>query len=181
VPTPIDAALIENWALSYLERYASSAGNLRGVLMRRARRRLGADREQIKAADGLIEALVARYRDTQLVDDAAYAASRARRELARGRPLRRIRADLAAKGVGAAEAAAAIDALREGATDPELAAAVAFARRRRLGPFRAQPAERGRELAAFARAGFSQRAAEAVLACADAAAAAALLTGDARR
>src|SRR5262249_52314473 len=66
----------------------------------------------------------------------------------------------------------------DGAADPELAAACAFARRRRLGPYRRSPAaadarERGRELAAFARAGVARHAAEAVLDCADAAAVAA--------
>src|SRR3954447_19516272 len=35
----VDAALIENWALSYLGRFASSAENLRRVLRRRARPR----------------------------------------------------------------------------------------------------------------------------------------------
>ena len=35
----IDAELLERWALGYLGRYASSAENLRRVLIRRARRR----------------------------------------------------------------------------------------------------------------------------------------------
>src|SRR3954463_9812432 len=38
----LDAALIENWALSYLGRFASSAENLRRVLRRRARPRVRA-------------------------------------------------------------------------------------------------------------------------------------------
>ena len=178
VPAAIDAALIEDWALSYLGRYATSAANLRRVLMRRARRRLGADRDKLGAADALIAALVARYRDAGLLDDAAYAANRARHDLARGRSLRRIAAGLAAKGVGAAEAGVALAALRDGAADPELAAAAAFARRRRLGPFAAAPGDRARGLAMFARAGFSRSVVEAVLACADLAAVEALLAQD---
>jgi regulatory protein len=167
----IDAGLLESWALAYLERYASSAANLRRVLMRRARRRLGAaDRDRIRSADALIDALVARYREAQLLDDAAYAAARARRDLARGRSLPQIIAGLAAKGIGGAQAATAIAALHDRMADPELGAAVAFARRRRLGPFRAGRAadldeQRQRDLAAFARAGFTERTAETVLAC----------------
>jgi regulatory protein len=186
----IDAALLAEWALSYLGRYASTAENLRQVLRRRVRRRLAAegsrDREDAAAAEPLIDALVARYRETGLVNDATYAAGRARRGVTQGRSLRRIAANLAAKGVGAADAAAAIEALRDEAADPELAAACAFARRRRLGPFRTDPrpreqadldgAERYRaELAAFARAGFSRRTAETVLACPDEAAVRGLL------
>jgi regulatory protein len=172
----IDPALIENWALSYLGRFASSAENLRRVLRRRARRRAGA--EAARAADAPIDALIARYLAAGLLDDAAYAAARARARLSRGESLRRIAAGLAAKGVGTEERADALNALREDGADPDLAAACAFARRRRLGPFRrdpAIPADRDRALAAFARAGFARREAEAVLACADPEAVAALL------
>ena len=186
--TPIDAALIEEWALSYLGRYASTAENLRQVLRRRVRRFLAAegegDREAAAAVEPLIDMLVERYRETGLVNDAAYAAGRARRGVTQGRSLRRIAAGLAAKGVGAADTAAAIASLRDEAADPELAAAIAFARRRRLGPFRRDPhprvpAElRRAELAAFARAGFSRRTANSVLACPDEAAVQALLAGD---
>jgi regulatory protein len=177
----IDTATIERWALAYLGRYASSAENLRRVLRRRARRYIGvrcrgADCETLAATDRLIAAVVARYRESGLLDDAAYAAARARRGMVRGQPLRRIAAGLAAKGVEASEAAAAIAALNAGAADPELEAACAFARRRRLGPFRARPAEPQRELAAFARAGFGRRVAERVLACADEAEVATLLS-----
>ncbi len=175
---PVDRALIETWALRHLDRYASSAENLRRVLERRVRRRLGSDDEDARAARDLIDAVVARYRATGLLDDAAYAAGRAKSGLARGRSLRRITAGLAAKGIGAADAAAAVAALGEDGADPDLAAACAFARRRRLGPFRRSPVgapDRQRELAAFARAGFERRAAEAVLACVDEVAVAALL------
>jgi len=173
----IDRALIEKWALRHLERYASSAENLRHVLERRVRRRVGSDDDAVRAAAVLIDALILGYRTSGILDDAAYAAGRAKSGLARGRSLRRIAAGLAAKGVGAADAAAAVAALGEGAADPELAAACAFARRRRLGPYRRAAADRRRELAAFALAGFERRTAEAVLACADEAALADLLGG----
>jgi regulatory protein len=177
----VDVGSIEEWALAYLGRYASSAANLRRVLLRRVRRRSGPGTGVAPAVAGLVDALVARYVAAGLIDDAAYAAGRARRDLGRGRSLRRITAALAAKGVGAEDAAAATVALREIAADPDLAAACAFARRRRLGPYRREPAEaadRRRELGAFARAGFSRQEAERVLACTDEAAIAALLTAD---
>lgn len=174
----IDEALIERWALAYLGRYASSAEGLRRVLLRRARRRLDADREALAGAAVLIDALVDRYRQSGLVDDAAYAGAQARARLRRGQSLRTIRAGLAAKGVGGEDAAAALDALRDAAGDPDIAAAVAFARRRRLGPFRRGAEDRGRTLAAFARAGFARAAAQAVLDCTDPDAAEALARGE---
>src|SRR6516164_9273557 len=138
---------LERWALSYLGRYASSAENLRRVLIRRARRH---SPEAAQQAAVLIEAIVTRYRESGLLDDAAYAAGRVESLHRQGDSLKAIRARLAAKGVPAA-----------------VAAACAFARRRRLGPFRRGMADRHRELAVFARAGFSRRIAEAVLACGD--------------
>jgi regulatory protein len=172
----IGCDLLEKWALGYLERFASSAENLRRVLRRRVRRRTSHNETAQRAAT-LIDELIERYRMTGLIDDAAYAAARARGRLARGEPLRRIAAGLAAKGVDAEDRAAALDALRETAPDPDLAAACAFARRRRLGPYRRGPGDRQRDLASFARAGFGRREAEAVLGCADPEAVAALLAG----
>jgi regulatory protein len=178
----IDAAQIERWALAYLGRFASSAENLRRVLLRRVRRRLPGDREAAAQAAAAIDGLVARYRASGLVDDATYAAGRARARLRRGQSLRTVRAGLAAKGVAAEDAEAAIDALREEGGDPDLAAAAAFARRRRLGPYRRAPTEsndelRLKELGAFARAGFARAAAQAVLDCATAEEAEALTRG----
>ena len=164
--------LLERWALGYLARYASSAENLRRVLTRRVRRN---SPEAVPQAKPLIEALLLRYRESGLLDDAAYAAGRIQSLHRRGDSLKAIRARLAATGVAAPIVADAVSDLRAAAPDPDLAAACAFARRRRLGPFRRGAADRQRELGAFARAGFGRRVAEAVLACADIEAVEALL------
>jgi regulatory protein len=156
--------LLDRWALHYLGRYASSAENLRRVLMRRVRRRFPGAAEQARS---LIDALVDRYRASGLIDDAAYAAARSESLNRRGESLRAIRARLAAKGVAGEDLSNALAGLDAAAPHPDLAAACSFARRRRLGPFRRAAADHARELGAFARAGFSRRIAEAVLACAD--------------
>src|SRR5205085_52682 len=73
--------LLERWALHYLGRYASSAENLRRVLTRRVRRR---SPEAVPATAPLIVALVARYRESGLLDDAAYASARSREPASAG-------------------------------------------------------------------------------------------------
>ena len=160
----IGPELLERWALGYLGRYASSAENLRRVLIRRARRYSSEAALQARVE---IDAIVMRYRESGLLDDSTYAAARVESLHRRGDSLKAIRARLEGKGVPAEIAAEAVSGLRENAPDPDIAAACAFARRRRLGPFRRAAADRRRELAAFARAGFSRRVAEAVLACGD--------------
>ncbi len=131
----IATGLLERWALDYLGRYASSAENLRRVLARRTARRFP---DAASQAAPLIEALVARYRSSGLLDDAAYAAQRAQSLHRRGESLYRIRARLMAQGVAAEIAAEALCGLAAEEADPDLAAACAFARRRRLGPYRAR-------------------------------------------
>jgi regulatory protein len=163
----IGPELLERWALAYLGRFASSAENLRRVLLRRVRRRPAAGSEVVQAAVPLIDALVERYRHSGLLDDAAYAAARAHSLHRRGEASAKIRARLAAKGVERSVAAEAVRGLGAEIPDPDLAAACAFARRRRLGPYRRAATDRARELGAFARAGFDRRVAERVLACPD--------------
>jgi regulatory protein len=160
----IGPELLERWALGYLGRYASSAENLRRVLVRRVRRHAPGSAQQVR---GQIDAIVARYQESGLLDDAAYAAGRVASLHRRGDSLKAIRARLAGKGVPTEITAEAVSELRDKVADPDLAAACAFARRRRLGPFGRGAADRQRELAAFARAGFSRRIAGALLACCD--------------
>lgn len=165
--TAIGPELIERWALDYLGRYASSAENLRRVLLHRVRRRTHDNADAVRQAALLIDAVIEGHRRSGLLDDRSYAAQRAQALSRCGESLAGIRARLIAKGVPAALAAEALSDLRAGVTDPDLAAACALARRRRLGAYRVTVGDPARELAVFARAGFGRRVAEAVLACRD--------------
>jgi regulatory protein len=167
-PKPATPARLEKAALWYLERWSATADSLRRVLLRRVRRSAeihGTDPDEGAAA---VEAIVAKCRQAGLVDDAAFARARSRTLARRGASPRLIRARLAAKGVDDATADAALaDLAEETDGDPGLAAAVALARRRRLGPFARDPASRAdrrdRDLAALARAGFDLDTARTVI------------------
>lgn len=157
---------LERAAYAYLARYSAPAGHLRRILLARVARSARFHATDPAAGAAVVEAIVARLRDQGLLDDPAYAHATARRLLRRGAPRRAIGARLRAKGVGAEDAAAALAALRHEAADPDLAAGLAFARRRRLGPFRPE-AERAsrrlRDLAAFTRQGFAPDVARRVV------------------
>lgn len=156
-PRAITAEYLDRAALHYLERYASSADNLARVLMRRVERAARAGLSDRDEGKRLIAELVERYRARGLLDDKVYAEGRARSLLRQGRPRASIARRLAAKGVGTDEIDAALETLKEDAPSPDLVAAIAFARRRRLGPFRVKDrdAARDKDLAALGRAGFS--------------------------
>lgn len=169
MPAP-DAAALRDAALAYLARYAATEAALRGVLERRIdrwARGAGGDAEavaaQAAAAKRAAGEVVARLARAGAVSDAAFAESRARSLARAGRSRRAIAATLAAKGVNAETARGALPS-----DDAELVSALALARRRRIGPFRAadppDEAGRRRELGMLARAGFPQSIARRALA-----------------
>ena len=169
-PPPAESKLTEA-ALAHLARFAATEAGLRRVLQRRidrwARVAESEGQEDVgrhAAAAKAIAATVARRMVAQgAVDDAAFAESRARRLMRAGRSRRAALAHLREKGVAAETAAAALPQGEEA----ELAAALAFCRRRRIGPFAAaEPSAeaRGKSMAALARAGFGRVVAERALA-----------------
>jgi len=167
-PTKLTEASLEQAALRYLDRYASSAAGLRRILLRRVRRNAG-DGDGRQAAASAIDAVLRRLVGSGLLDDARYAEVRAASLARRGLSLSAIRRDLGARGVARPEIEAALAAIKgdAGGTDAaDLAAALALARRRRLGPFRVEgqrAAFRMRDLAALGRAGFAFEVAKRVV------------------
>jgi regulatory protein len=100
-----------------------------------------------------------------LLDDRAYAEARVRTLHRRGDSARLITAKLRAKDLDPDVIEAALAALAEDVAEPELEAAAALARRRRLGPYRtsAHKGSRNKDLAALARAGFAYDVARRVI------------------
>ncbi len=145
-PKPLDAERLQELALSYVARFATSAARLEQYLERKLRERGWAGER-----DPDVAALVARYIELGYIDDAAYARARAGSLLRRGYGPRRVRQALGQAGIG--------EDVREDVRAGEGAerrAALALARKRRLGPFGvAKPdrAQREKQLAAMLRAG----------------------------
>ncbi|KAB7646436.1 regulatory protein RecX [Polymorphobacter fuscus] len=176
-PRPIDAAQLQDMALGYAARYATTAAKLRRYLVRKLGERLWTPADPPD-----IEALVLRLTSLGYVDDRAYAAAKQRDLTARGFGAGRVRGALSAAGVSRDDAGAVM-APEDGAPWDPYAPAIAFARRRRFGPFArdgagTDPARRQREMAAMARAGHDFGVARRVLAAVDAEAAAALTQDD---
>ena len=157
----LSAELLEKKALSYLERFDTSAARLRQVLLRHVRRLAALPESELDEtrAIAVIDELIGRYLASGVLDDARFATTLARGLRARGASQRAIEHKLRARGVDQSVASAAVASVAaEGTGDAELEAARALVRRRRLGPYRPageQQAKRRRDLGALARAGFS--------------------------
>ena len=187
---------LDNKALHYLGRYASSEANLRQILKRFAMRKCqptDADDDADADTDAFrqileteIDALITRYRALGYLDDRGFALGRARAMRARGASTRRIIQTLRAKGVDAEIAseimADGLEADTNTNTDPETpsaetlspetTAARIYAQRRRLGQYaspasQAKPNWKDRHLASMMRAGFNYATAKSALFDAD--------------
>ena len=165
VPRKATPKRLQRVALHYLERYSSSSENLRRVLMRRVERSAmihGTDREEGAAA---IEAIVVKFQNIGYLNDRNYAEMRAGSLFRRGSSMRSIRYQLSMKGIARDVIDAVISKLMEEQPNPDRHAAVAYGKRRRIGPWRRELRDefRDRDLAALGRQGFSYEVARWVV------------------
>jgi regulatory protein len=144
---PLTAAKLDEVALSYVGRFATSRARLVAYLRRKVRER-GWDGAGSPAVEELADRLVR----LGYVDDRAFALSKARSLTGRGYGERKVSEALAVAGIGEEDS---IDA-RDHAEEEAVAAALRFARRRAIGPYAQgaiDQAQRERALAAMLRAG----------------------------
>lgn len=143
---PLDRPALDRLALRYVERFATTRGKLAAYLTRKIRERGfdGTPPDPVEIAE--------RFADLGYVNDRLYAESKAAAMARRGLGARRVGEALRHAGVQAEDAEAIapqVDA-RVGQS------AIDFARRKRIGPFAAEPADRERiakQVAAMVRAG----------------------------
>lgn len=170
VPRKIDARYLENAALYYLQRYASSSQNLRNILARKIQRSCAHHGQSPDDFLPLLDQMIARYQQAGLLNDEIYAQARVSSLRRQGLSRQAIGQKLAQKGLSPADIAAALRHVDASAADiagddhddthaRELAAARIMAKRKRIGPWRrkplADPKDAQKEMAALARAGFS--------------------------
>jgi regulatory protein len=143
---PLDSVRLEQLALAYVARFATSAAKLDGYLRRKLRERGWAGE-----AEAPVAALVAKFVAAGYIDDEAFARSRTSGLLRRGYGQRRIAQALGAAGI----AGEVREAVRAGAGE-QRRAALALARKRGFGPYGIEQPDRDRrekQIAAMLRAG----------------------------
>jgi regulatory protein len=154
---PLDAATLNELALAYVGRFATTRAKLKTYLARKVRER-GWDGGSAPDLDSLAERLA----EQGYVDDAAYALAKSRVLTGRGFGPRRVDQSLRVAGVEDEDAAPARDQARSDAVE----SALRFAERRHLGPFAGEAADRKareRALGAMIRAGHGFPLARAIL------------------
>jgi regulatory protein len=145
-PSPLSASKLEELALAYAARFATTRAKLEGYLNRKLRER-GWDGESMPDA----AALARRFAEAGYVDDAVYARMKTESLLRRGYGARRVGEALRAAGVEQSVREDVTPAAGEGRR-----AALALARRRRFGPWGLALPDRPlqeKQIAAMLRAG----------------------------
>ena len=160
-PRPLDARRLNDLALHYVARFATSAAKLEDYLKRKLRER-GWEGDGEPALD----ALAGRFVAAGYIDDSAYARAKSGAMLRRGFGARRVGQALSAAGI---TEEIRLEVRASDATQRR--AALALAKKRRFGPF--GPAEldragRDKQIAAMLRAGHPFDFARALLAASDA-------------
>jgi regulatory protein len=144
---PLDEKSLEQAALSYAGRYATTRVKLKAYLVRKLRD-CGWNGETEPPLDRLVE----RMAELGYVDDRAFASARASALGRRGFGVRRVREALRAAGIEETDGREAVEQAQDGAWQ----AALRFAERRRIGPFAdadGDRAAREKALGALLRAG----------------------------
>ena len=156
---PLDEGRLNEMALRYVGRFATTRAKLCSYLARKLRER-GWDGEREPDVAAIAEC----FSKQGYIDDSSYALAKSRSLSERGFGKRRVIEKLRAAGIEEEDGSVAL----EHADAEAIAAAVRFARRRRIGPFAASepkdPKERDKALAAMIRAGHSFEIARALIA-----------------
>lgn len=158
-PSPLDRAGLESLALRYVERFATTRARLTDYLTRKIRER-GWEGDPADPA-----AIAQRMADLGYIDDRSWGEAKASAMARRGLGARRVAGALRQAGVVGEDA----DALEPAIGERSVAAAIAFARRRRIGPFADTVPDRPtreKQVAALLRAGHSPDLARRILAMA---------------
>ena len=154
---PLRPSDLEWFALRYVERYATTRGKLSDYLRRKIRERgWGED------AQPDVVALAQRMADLGYVDDRAFAESKAGAMGRRGLGARRVTQALRFDGIESEDAEAIAPILDENVA----ASAIAFARRKRIGPYAREAADRPlqeKQVAAMVRAGHAPNLARTII------------------
>lgn len=158
IAPPLDEAGLNDLALTYVARFATSRAKLLGYLARKLRER-GWAGERPHDIDAVADRLV----ELRYIDDAAYATMKAGALLRRGYGKRRLSDVYYRDGISEEDRTEADQLADDGHWD----AAVTFARKKRVGPYAAAPLDpdqQRRALAAFLRAGHDMGIARTLIA-----------------
>lgn len=163
-PKKITESYLQNSGLYYLQRFPSSSANFKSVMMRKVKRSCAYHKDQdSESCEAMVNQLTKKFEEYGLLDDVSYTKGMITSLRNQGKSERLIFAKLSSKGLTHNMIRDALlqydEAHSVSDLNAEQQAALKFAKKRRIGPFRKENENfdekaRNKELGALARAGF---------------------------
>jgi len=141
---------IKKYALSYLNRYASSRKNLELILLRKVKK-LGLIK---KDYESYIKIILKELEDKKIINDENLANSIAFNYSRKGKSKKLIKYHLIKRGINSEDINSALEKLEDEIPDFEYEAAINFAKKKKLGKF-GKSNNKQKDLSKMARAGFN--------------------------
>lgn len=151
---PLNSSGLRSLALFYVGKYATTRKKLNQYLSRKIRER-GWDDPDPPNIDEMVE----EFNERGYIDDALFAATKARSLVSRGYGIKRLEQDIYANGIEGGDQTEALALLH----DNQWQAAENFARKKRIGPYSSEEPsreQRQKQLGAFLRAGHDMKIAQ---------------------
>ncbi|MDX2052492.1 MAG: regulatory protein RecX [Polyangiaceae bacterium] len=169
LPLTLPKGKLEEYAMGYLNRFDATRHKLASVLTSYIQRHVAADGRDAAMAEAA--AMLDRYEANGILSDQRFSTNHARSLHQRGSSRQKTVQKLRMRGVAPEVIQASLDALESEQPGGDLAAALIYVKKRRLGPHRRSDEERQaarhKDLASLARQGFSLDVARRALATTD--------------
>ncbi len=165
-PPAVSERYLRWYANEYLKRYFTTRHHLAWLLKRRSQLCIRANGGDLAEAVAWIDKILDDLERMGALNDALFVNAKVRSLLRKGNSEALIRQKLGGLGVGGDSIKAIFSEIQEESGDPHFQAALNFARKRRIGPFRLDKREEHREsdLAKLGRHGFRYDLAKRILA-----------------
>ena len=176
-PKKITQRYLHNAGLHYLQRFTASSGHFRFIMMRKIHKSCKHHTDQsLEACEKMLDAVIADFEELGYLNDAAYCKGMVASLRRRGASRKAITMKLKQKRLTAEDIEAALTLIDSEIPDedPDLRAAILYAKKKRLGPFargnkiaamteEEKTKAKNRALGSLARAGYSFHIAQTVL------------------
>lgn len=158
IPKPVTASRLHNQALGYLDKFPTSTGKMRTVLINKCKKSVDYHDQDWDDVFEIIDTELERLTKAGILNDELFAQSKARVLARRGKSVRMIKAKLNEFKIDDDNIDGAVNALAGSDRQADLKSAINYVKRRKFGPYRhakSRKERREKDLAALAREGFS--------------------------
>lgn len=165
-PKKVTVQRLHNQALSYLDKFPTTAGKMRNILINKCKKPAEFHEQDWEEILEIIDSEIERLTKAGILNDKLYAQSKARVLARRGKSVRMIKASLIDFKIEEDNIDDAVAQLGETEQQADILSAINYVKRRKFGPYRDEESRKERrekDMTALARVGYSYEIARKVI------------------